>query len=121
MIYKEGSRNDTLFRVACAMFGRSESYETVLKEITKENTWCKDESGRVAPLPDKEIRTIVDSACRQESKSREERRRVYNMGLCTLCRKRPLAIGSDWCSACARDETEEAAAFMRACVAKYDR
>lgn len=55
----EGSRNDKLYRIACAMFGRGDDYATVLKEVLKENTWCKP-----APLPEREVRRTVDSASR---------------------------------------------------------
>jgi len=61
----EGSRNDTLFSIASAMFGRGESYATVLREVLKQNTWCKP------PLADREVRGIVDSASKYECNVRE--------------------------------------------------
>jgi len=65
MFYFEGRRNDTLFKIASAMFGRGESYERVLREITKENTYCKP------PLGDGEVRGIVDSASKYDCNVRE--------------------------------------------------
>src|SRR5258705_10878336 len=60
MFYFEGSRNNRLYQIACAMFGRGESLESVRKEIQKENTWCKP------PLDAKEIGSIVKSASKHE-------------------------------------------------------
>ena len=62
MFYLEGSRNARLYKLAYAMFCRGESYDAVLKEVLKENTFCKDKNGKRDPLPVKEIRTLVQSA-----------------------------------------------------------
>lgn len=54
----EGSRNTTLFKRACALVGKGESKESVLSSITELNKSC------VPPLKDRDIKSVVDSACK---------------------------------------------------------
>src|SRR5689334_16755520 len=49
-------QNRHLFDVAYAMFFRKETWETVLKDLWKENTWCRP------PLTATEVKTIVANA-----------------------------------------------------------
>jgi hypothetical protein len=93
MYYLEGSRNDKLFRIACAMFGRGCSYKCVEQELEKENRWCKP------PLPANEIRTIIRSASRYEPESVK----AYHTGLCVRCRQNPHTENGEVCEKCLKN------------------
>jgi len=53
--FTAGRRNDDLFKVACAMKGRSESYEDIKFELLSLNKKCKP------PLTEEEVLDIVDN------------------------------------------------------------
>jgi len=50
------NQNQHLFDVAYAMFFRGETSDTVLREVWKENSWCRP------PLTATEVRTIIVNA-----------------------------------------------------------
>ncbi len=52
------NQNRHLFSVAYAMFFRGELWETVLREVWNENSWCRP------PLTATEVKTIVANARR---------------------------------------------------------
>jgi hypothetical protein len=63
-VIPEGQRNETLFRVACAMRGRGRTEEEILAEISTINRRC------VPPLSPIEVMTIAQSAARYPMEDR---------------------------------------------------
>lgn len=65
---REGQRNDTLFRLACAMRARGMSHAAVLAALLAENqARCQP------PLPEAEVQRVVGGAARYTPKGKESR------------------------------------------------
>ncbi len=86
-VIPEGTRNETLFKLACSMRARGDPEAAIRAAVSATN-----ESNCKPPLSDKDIDTLIDSALKYESGTAKVTATVKNGAIVPLHKARPPEI-----------------------------